>query len=219
MAAAEDYKKMLAEEEEEQQRYAEASHGNIVVKELFDDPELERLHGERLEKLKECREKRAVMERNGHGTYENVSEASFLDISTSTDKVVAHFWHPDFERCKIMDKHLDVLSKKYFETRFVQVSVQDAPFLVKKLQIRMLPCVICFQSGIAGERLVGFDTLGKRDDFETATLERVLLDWKIVDPVALNVHDSNNHDSLNTIRKGFFHRMHKTQSDEDSDFE
>lgn len=214
MAAARDYEKLLSKEEE-QQRRAQSSHGNVAVKDLFDDPELERLHGERLEKLKEMKEKRAVMERKGHGTFEEVSEASFLDISTSTDKVVAHFSHPEFERCKIMEKHLRTLSSKYFDTRFVQVSVQNAPFLVEKLQIRMLPCVMSFQGGIAGERLVGFDALGKRDDFETSTLEKILLGWKVIDPVVLLTDEPE----LNVIRKGYYQQMQRTHSDEDSDFD
>lgn len=214
MAAARDYKDLLVQEEEEGQRNSQAAHGNVAVRDLFDDPELERLHGERLAKLRECKEKRAAMERKGHGSYEEVSEASFFDISTSTDKVVAHFSHPDFERCTIMAKHLKVLSTKYFDTRFVQVSVQDAPFLVKKLQIRMLPCVVCFQGGIAGERLVGFDTLGKRDDFQTGTLEKVLLGWNIVDPII-----QANDEELSGIRKGYCHNAARTQSDEDSDFD
>lgn len=214
MAAAEDYKKILAEEEKQHQR-APSSHEHVAVKDLFDDPELERLHGERLEKMKEMKEKRSAMERKGHGTYEeNVSEASFLEISTSTDKVVAHFSHPGFERCMIMDTHLKILASKYFDTRFVQVSVENAPFLVEKLQIRMLPCVICFQGGIAGERLIGFDALGKRDDFETSTLENKLLGWNVIDPVVLVPEESE----VNAIRQGYYQQMQRTLSDEDSDF-
>ena len=215
MAAAKDYSKELREEQEVADRNASKTRA-VALRDLFDDPELERLHGERLVKLKEEREKRAAMEQRGHGTYEGVSEASFLEISTTTDKVVAHFWHPEFERCKIVDKHLKVLSAKYFETRFVKVSVEQAPFLVDKLQVRMLPCVITFQGGIAGERLVGFEKLGNRDDFDTASLEKLLLEWRAVEPPVPVDSDQDGVES--TIRKGFFQRMNKTASDEDSDF-
>jgi hypothetical protein len=36
--------------------------------------------------------------------------------------VVCHFFHKDFERCKIVDKHLGLLAKKYLETRFIKLS-------------------------------------------------------------------------------------------------
>lgn len=42
------------------------------------------------------------------GTYEEVAEGDFLEVVTKTDRVVAHFFHRDFERCRVMDKHLQV---------------------------------------------------------------------------------------------------------------
>ena len=38
------------------------------------------------------------------GTYEEVAEGDFLGIVTSTERVVCHFFHREFERCRIMDK-------------------------------------------------------------------------------------------------------------------
>lgn len=190
---------------------------DVSVKDLFDDPELEKLHGERLAKLQEEQERRVEMERKGHGTYEEISEAELLEVSTQTDRVVAHFFHSDFDRCKIMDKHLSALAPRYFDTRFVKVSVEMAAFLVKKLNIRVLPCVICFQSGVAGERLVGFDGLGGKDDFDTSLLEGKLLEAQVIRPPTLAAVDPS--DIANSIRKGFYSHISKTQSDEDSDFE
>ncbi len=123
MAAAKDFSRELKEEEELAERQASTTRA-VALEEYFDDPDLERLHGERLAKLKEAREKRAVLERRGHGAYEEVSEASFLEISTTTERVVAHFWHPDFERCRVVDKHLTALAAKFFQTRFVKVQVR-----------------------------------------------------------------------------------------------
>jgi hypothetical protein len=33
-------------------------------------------------------------------------------VTTTTENVVVHFYHRDFERCKIVDKHLALLAKK-----------------------------------------------------------------------------------------------------------
>lgn len=62
------------------------------------------------------------MQRQGHGSLEPVAEGDFLEIVTKTPLVVAHFFHQDFERCKIIDKHLQVLASRYFDTRFIRIS-------------------------------------------------------------------------------------------------
>ena len=53
--------------------------------------------------------------------------------------------------------------------------MQDAPFFTVKLQVKMLPCLIFFQSGVACDRAVGFDDYGATDDFTTSAVERRLL--------------------------------------------
>jgi hypothetical protein len=40
---------------------------------------------------------------NSHGEYREVKEEEFLAAVTNSKKVVCHFYHNDFERCKIMD--------------------------------------------------------------------------------------------------------------------
>lgn len=41
---------------------------------------------------------------------------------TKTERVVCHFFHRDFERCRIMDKHLQALALQHFDTRFIKLS-------------------------------------------------------------------------------------------------
>lgn len=93
-----------------------------------------------------------------------------MDITTSEKYVVGHFYHKDFRRCKIMDTHLEVniegkgrsqtffqifpcvlqkLAEKYYDTRFIKIEVQNAPFLVEKLQVKVLPCVMAWVNGYA----------------------------------------------------------------------
>ncbi len=45
-----------------------------------------------------------------------------LALALQADSVVCHFFHKEFERCKIVDKHLGQLCRKFFETRFIKVS-------------------------------------------------------------------------------------------------
>lgn len=85
---------------------------------------------------------------------------------------LVHFFHNDFRRCKIMDRHLEVsrvvacrriiaeielapslplqkLAEKHVGTLFLRVNVANVPFLVTKLEIKVLPCVVGFVEGLS----------------------------------------------------------------------
>ena len=51
-----------------------------------------------------------------------VAEGDFLEVVTTTPRVVCHFFHRDFERCKLLDQHLAVLARRYIDTRFIRLS-------------------------------------------------------------------------------------------------
>ncbi|KAI9371112.1 thioredoxin-like protein [Aspergillus egyptiacus] len=108
------------------------------------------------------------------------SDQTLLDFTTQPYSCVIHFAHTDFARCATMDEHIRALSARHQDVRFARVDVRDAPFVVEKLKIRVLPCVIGFKDGIGVERVVGFEGLGARgfdggDGFSTAALEKRLL--------------------------------------------
>lgn len=89
------------------------------------------------------------------------SDKALLDLTTSTTRCIIHFAHPDFSRCQIMDAHLHSLATRHHEVRFARVDVRHTPFVVEKLNVRVLPCVIGFKDGVAVERVIGFEGLGK----------------------------------------------------------
>jgi thioredoxin-like negative regulator of GroEL len=53
--------------------------------------------------------------------------------------------------------------------------VEHAPFLVTKLKVQVLPCIICFVDGVGVDRIIGFEGLGNGDNFTTRDLEARLL--------------------------------------------
>jgi thioredoxin-like negative regulator of GroEL len=56
------------------------------------------------------------------------------------------------------------------------MNVENAPFLVTKLKVQVLPCVIAFINGVTVDRIVGFEGLGyTQDTFTTKDLEARLL--------------------------------------------
>lgn len=51
-----------------------------------------------------------------------------------------------------MDNHLRKLAPKYFGTLFIRVFVENVPWLVERLGIKVLPCVTTFIGGTSKDR-------------------------------------------------------------------
>ncbi|PNH02094.1 Phosducin-like protein 3 [Tetrabaena socialis] len=215
-AAVRDYKRDVMDKQP--QAGGKTMHQVVAMDDLMEDEELQKLHEDRIARLKAEREKRNQQAQKGHGTYGEISEGDFLEIVTQTDFVVVHFFHREFERCKIMDKHLQPLAHKYFNTRFIKVSAPDSPFFTVKLNIQMLPCIVGFSKGVAVGRITGFEGMGGRDDFPTSVLEDHLLVMGVITLPERNREDEDRTDGPGkNVRKSS--HFSKTASDEDSDFE
>ncbi|TKA79170.1 hypothetical protein B0A55_03488 [Friedmanniomyces simplex] len=136
------------------------------------------LRERRLQQLHaELNRAKTLKQQPGHGQYQEIKdEKQLLSITTSTPLCVVQFMKPDFNRCRIMDQKLAVLAEKHFDTRFVSINVENAPFLVVKLGIQVLPCVISFKNAVSVDRIVGFEGIGlKADSFTVGELEARLV--------------------------------------------
>ncbi|OCK98153.1 thioredoxin-like protein [Cenococcum geophilum 1.58] len=153
------------------------SDEDALIAALEDDSELDAFREQRLQQLHAEFSRAKEMRATEHGTYAEIKdEKALMDITTSTKFCVVHFFKPDFNRCRIMDGHLENLVPSHYETRFLRINVENAPFLVTKLKVQVLPCVLAFIDGISVDRIVGFEGLGRSADmFTTRDLEARLL--------------------------------------------
>ncbi|KAJ2747418.1 hypothetical protein GGI20_000557 [Coemansia sp. BCRC 34301] len=153
-----------------------------LLAELENDPELEKLREARLDQLKREMNRARDLRDRGHGEYTEIhKEEEMVKLIGSEARAVVHFTHPQFARCKILDRHLQVLAPHHFETRFASISVERCPFLAQKFQIRILPCLLVIDGGQVADRLVGFEEFGNDDSFSTNTLERRLAKSKVIE--------------------------------------
>lgn len=168
-----------------------------------EDNDVAAMREKRIKEIQNELNRRHARAENQHGLYTDIAkEKEFMDITTSEKYVVGHFYHKDFRRCKIMDTHLESLAEKYYDTRFIKIDVQNAPFLVEKLQIKVLPCVMAWVNGYAQTKIVGFDDLGNTDSFATAAIELKLIHAGVlkkkeenVQNVKKSIFQSNDTDS------------------------
>ncbi|KAI4161000.1 MAG: hypothetical protein LQ342_005285 [Letrouitia transgressa] len=156
----------------------ECSDDNDLFDSLENDPCLESFREQRLQQLHDEISRAKHLRNQEHGTYTEIKdEKSLMDIvNTMADLCVVHFFKSDFQRCGIMDSHLEKLAPVHFDTRFLRISVENAPFLVTRLKVQVLPCVIAFRKGVSVDRIIGFEGLGYSEDtFATRDLEQRLL--------------------------------------------
>lgn len=142
--------------------------------EFDDDPVLAQLQQKRMNDMKAKAMLEHQFHRQGHGEYREIAEDEFLKEVCGSQWVVVHFYHREFFRCKIIDKHMKIIAAKHLSCKFLTLDAEKAPFFVTKLAIQMLPTVIVFKDGIVHEQFQGFDELGGKDEFRTEVLEHWL---------------------------------------------
>ena len=182
----EDKTKMYMEEQEKKQKEEIEKQKNEVDDLDEIDSEEERIMQQELEKMRKTAEsKREDMAKrvktDKYGNYTEIIETEFLDTMLKNEKVVCHFYHKDFERCKIIDKHLQIIAQQHRETLFVKINAEKTPFFTAKLNIRVLPTIILFVKGKSIHRFIGFQDFGMNDDFPTINLARQLVIFKMIE--------------------------------------
>ena len=125
-----------------------------------------------LDMMKKQQEKKAEWKAAGHGEYSEIpEEKEFFTVTKGSDNCVIHFYRDETFRCKIFDKHFNILAKKHLETKFCKINAEKCPFLCDRLKIRVIPTVLCIKNQQTTAQIVGFADLGNTDEFTTEMLE------------------------------------------------
>eukprot|EP01038_Epipyxis_sp_PR26KG_P009051 gene9051-12206_t len=154
---------------------------------MDEDYELRKIREARLKQIKQTHQQTLENISKGHGEYREIVQDQFLAEVTSSQKVICHFYHKEFNRCTIMDHHLLMLAKQHIETKFIKIDAEKTPFFVEKLRVRSMPTVVIFFDGVASDKIIGFEGLadtmpeGKEDEWSTVTLARLLSSKNAID--------------------------------------
>ena len=97
------------------------------------DYELRLLRDARLKEIKSAHKEKVENIGKGHGQYREVTQDEFLNEVTGSYRVVCHFYHRDFPRCKIIDHHIQRLVARHVETKFIKINAEKAPFFTEKV--------------------------------------------------------------------------------------
>ncbi|KAF6040945.1 TXNDC9 [Bugula neritina] len=141
----------------------------------MDKDELELLREKRIAAMKRAEDQKNTWRANGHGKYFEVpGEKEFFDECKKSKNVVCHFYREATMRCKIVDKHLEILAPQHLECKFMKIDAEKSKFLTDRLKVRVLPTLVLLRDNKTVDFIVGFDDLGGVDDFSTEMME-----WRI----------------------------------------
>ncbi|GKV41576.1 hypothetical protein SLEP1_g49082 [Rubroshorea leprosula] len=117
---------------QEKTQASSSNNDEVDLDELMDDPELEKLHADRIAALKKEAEKREALKRKD---------------TESTGRIT--------------DKHLKALAPKHMETKFIKLdaethvifvcNMENAPFFVAKLESKR--CLVSYFSGLTCQHI------------------------------------------------------------------
>lgn len=171
-------------------------HGKVIDDE---DAELDDLLDGEDEFLAHYRERRVqemsdhmkTVEKNvtqeAYGSLQRIKHESYLmQLASKSPRCVIHFGLESFNKCKYMDEKLEKIAERHLTTRFARIEVEDCPFLVSKLKIKVLPFLVAYKDGKEITKVVGFSKLGNDPNgFPQENLESLLAQVGVLEPRSL----------------------------------
>uniref|UniRef100_A0A7S2TIC8 Thioredoxin domain-containing protein n=1 Tax=Lotharella oceanica TaxID=641309 RepID=A0A7S2TIC8_9EUKA len=158
----------------------------IETLENLNKTDLENIRRKRIIEMKKKAEKMAQWRQKGHGTYtELADQKQWFEEVKANERTICLFYrnttNASDKYTQILDKHLQQLAQKHMETRFLKINAEKSPFLAQKLNIVLLPTILCTKDNFTHDRIEGFDPLGGTESFTTETLRARLGKKKNID--------------------------------------
>ena len=150
----------------------------------LDQDDIQLIRQQRLKEMKKRSARKEEWLQIGHGQYQELKdEKEFFDEQKKSERFICHFYRESTFRCKIVDKHMEILAKKHIESRFVKIDAERSMWLAQRLKIKVLPTIACIMESKTKDYIVGFDDLGGVDEFPTEMLE-----WRLSIANMLDYH-------------------------------
>ncbi|CCH62384.1 hypothetical protein TBLA_0H00960 [Henningerozyma blattae CBS 6284] len=106
--------------------------------------------------------------------------------NSQNSRIILNFSMESFSRCKFMDESLDSIAPNYMTTRFFKVNPVVCPFLVERLNIRVLPCLVVYVNGKEKDRIIGFEGLLNPNSSTTESFPIKNLETRLIKNGVLN---------------------------------
>merc|ERR1711907_847235 len=112
---------------------------------------------------------------NGHGKLDKINDQQeFFAAAKKSSRMVVIFTRNSNKYGKAMLEHAELLAQKHLEARFLEVDAENAPFLTDKLNIFMLPTIVCIKDNKVHRQHNGLNEIDGSGKYSSGMLEYLL---------------------------------------------
>ena len=152
----------------------------------LDEDDLSRIKAKRIEEMKKKAEQQASNKFNGHGSLAKINDQQeFFGACKKSDKVVCIFTRNSNKYGKAMLEHAELLAQRHLEARFIWVDAENAPFLTERLNIYMLPTIVCIKDNKVHKQHNGLNEIDGSGKYSSGMLEYLLFCDEMLDEAPL----------------------------------
>jgi len=148
----------------------------------LDLDDMKELHKKRLMEARKKVEDLKKWKSKNHGVVTCVTDqAEFFQHVKESKYVVCVFFKTANRWCDDLRANLKAIAPKHFETRFLEMEAEKAPYLCEKLNIYMMPTMILCKDNKVSMQCRGLDPINPTGKYTTLQLETRLLEWGFVE--------------------------------------
>merc|ERR1711998_233721 len=152
----------------------------------LNEDDLGKIRAKRMAEMKQKAEERQGWADHGHGSFAKiVDQKDFFGVCKQSQKVVVLFTRDSNKYGQVMKEHMTLLAQQHMEARFVWVDAENAPFLTDKLNIWMLPTIVCVKDNKVHKQHNGLDEIDGSGKYTSGMLEYLLHTDEMLDEAPL----------------------------------
>merc|ERR1719487_2827132 len=141
----------------------------------MDEDDLARIKAKRMAEMKKKAEQQQDNVANGHGKLMKINDQQeFFGAAKKSNRMIVIFTRNSNKYGKAMLEHMELLAQKHLEARFLWVDAENAPFLTDRLNIYMLPTIVCVMDNKVHKQHNGLDEIDGSGRYTSGMLEYLL---------------------------------------------
>ena len=143
--------------------------------EKLDEDDYSKIRSNRIAEMKRKAEAEQQNKYNGHGKLDKISDQQeFFAAGKKSAKLVAIFTRNSNKYGKAMLEHAELLAQRHLEAKFIWIDAENAPFLTDRLNIFMLPTIVCIKDNKVHKQHNGLNEIDGSGKYSSGMLEFLL---------------------------------------------
>ena len=141
----------------------------------LDDDDYAKIKANRLKEMRRKAEEQEMHKHNGHGSLSKINDQQeFFGAAKKSNRMICIFTRNSNKYGKVMLEHAELLAQKHLEARFIWVDAENAPFLTDRLNIYMLPTIVCIKDNKVHKQHNGLNEIDGTGKYTSSMLEYLL---------------------------------------------